>query len=249
MAVVGLAMLSGAGLAQAAPRAEAPAAAPAASQQAAAQPIGLSPATDVVAKAPLAVSVTFNSPLRAHGARLLVISESGHEVGKGAVTTDSKTLRRRLHAGAPAGDYTIKWRAIAANGHRMSGVFSFTAARGNTDPVATSTNRPGETAPGAVGRPTEPAEPSAPTESPATPAAVTPTAQPSDAPQPTDSTMALAEPDFTFPATASGPTAHTAGQADQDGSGGFTVVPLIVGALLVIAAGVIARLNRPRIHA
>ena len=64
--------------------------------------VGTSPATEVVARAPLAVSVTFAQPLRSDGAEMLVLSPAG-EVGTGKVTTSAKTLRRQLRIGSPSG--------------------------------------------------------------------------------------------------------------------------------------------------
>jgi methionine-rich copper-binding protein CopC len=192
-----------------------------------------SPSTDVVAHAPLAVSVTFAKPLRAAGASLLVLSPIG-DVGQGRVTTNSRTLRRELRVGAPSGQYTIVWRAQTAKGHKMSGSFSFIAARGNSEEVTlTPSAHPGSGISSEPGPSTSASSVAGPVVS--TPGvvvtAVTPTASPS--------------------ASASAVVVAGAGDGPQRGSGrsvssGFTVVPLTVGALLVLAAGLIARRNRPR---
>jgi methionine-rich copper-binding protein CopC len=183
--------------------------------------IGISPAADVVAKAPQAVSVTFNAPLRPAGATLLVLSEAGDDVGQGEVTTRSNTLRRTVRIGAPGGDYTIVWRAVAADGQALSGTFEFTAARGNGEPPSGPAFTP-PPHPAAV-----PAVPSVPSE---------PAAWPSP--------VVLAQPGFTFQPAPAGSAGRPA--ADRV-SGGFIVVPLIVGGLLVVAAGLIAKFNRPRL--
>src|SRR6187549_475615 len=77
-AVLGLATVGSAGVAGAAGR-----------------EIGHSPANPVVQIAPMAVSVTFDGPLRGRGARMQVLN-GGVDVGLGAVTTSAKTLRREL---------------------------------------------------------------------------------------------------------------------------------------------------------
>jgi methionine-rich copper-binding protein CopC len=101
---------------------------------ASAGPVGISPSASVVARLPLAVSVTFGKSLKSSGASLRVLSPVG-DVGSGSVTTDSKTLRRQIKDGAPSGRYTIVWRATSVSGRKMSGSFVFTAARGNSDTV------------------------------------------------------------------------------------------------------------------
>ena len=218
--------------------------------QASDEPIGISPAADVVAKAPMAVSVTFDVPLSAAGASLRIITENGDDVGKGLVTTANQTLRRDLWLGAPAGDYSIQWTATSASGVQMSGSFSFTAARSNGQPESSSpggrmseAGRPGSVA----GGPSYPAVPPGQT----APRPTLPTGRMSP-PQPSaePTSVSLAQPDFTFPAAAPGQV-DAAGQSggDQGMSRGFTVVPLIVGALLVLVAALIARFNRPRLHA
>jgi copper resistance protein C len=199
--------LSGAGFALAGPAA------------AGAGAVGFSPATDVVAKAPMAVSVTFAVPLRAQGAQLRVIGANGDDLGRGRLTTDHKTLRRQLRLGAPGGNYAIRWSAVSASGHRMSGAFSFTAARGNG---------PASSKPSSVGGEPTPAVQQFPPGAAA--ASEGPAVQP-------DATLGEAAPVAVRPA-------HQI--KDHGKPGGLPVIPLAVGALLVLAAGLVARLNRRR---
>lgn len=195
--------------------------------------VGTSPATEVVARAPLAVSVTFSKPLRPDGAQLSVLSAVG-DVGTGKVTTSAKTLRRQLKIGSPSGDYRVEWKAVSADGKPMSGAFSFTAARSNGEPVITL-------------------EPSI-TADPAAEPTVTVTAEP------TMTTHPATTPPPTTPPPSSTPAASTAAAVpvsapppappvDSSVSSGFTLVPLVVGALLVLAAGLIAKFNKPHLHA
>jgi hypothetical protein len=152
----------------------------------------------------MAVSVTFDKPLRPRGALIRVLGPAG-DVGTGTVTTSRKTLRRGLRVGAPAGNYLVKWRAVTAAGQRVAGSFSFTAARSNGEPVQTA--RPLETA----------------------------------APTPT---MIGTE---THTTAAAVPMAAPVGPVSPSvASSGFTVVPLVFAGLLVLAAGVISLLNKPR---
>jgi methionine-rich copper-binding protein CopC len=175
--------------------------------------VGISPAKAVVSRAPMAVSVTFAKPLRSDGAQLLILTSAG-DVGLGRVTTAAKTLRRQLRLGAPGGAYIVQWKAVSANGRRMSGSFTFAAARGNGEPKQLST----------------------------------PFATPTATPEPTVSVDAAQTPSSTVLAAPvvvpPGPAA-----AERTVSSGFTVIPLAVGAILVLAAGLISMLNKPHLHA
>jgi methionine-rich copper-binding protein CopC len=228
------------------------------------KPIGISPAGAVVKTAPMAVSVTFAKPLRAGGASLAVIAENGADVGKGAVTTSHQTLRRRLRTGAPGGAYLIRWKAVTKSGHKVHGSFRFTAASGN-GPV---------TAIGPAGQPIPTAAGSSPTEVVATPeptstdrAAINATPTDPAAITSTSTGRAASNSTSSGPAvtlTPSGaPSDHASGDSgrtlaavapadpgspraskDHGLSSGFTLVPLAVGAILVLVAGLIARFNR-----
>jgi methionine-rich copper-binding protein CopC len=213
------------------------------------KPVGVSPASKVVKLAPTAVSVTFAGPLRAGDASLRVITESGADVGKGKVSTSHKTLRRQLRVGAPGGKYLITWKAVTKTGHKVSGSFRFTAAHGN-GPASASLGPAGQPIP--VGGPT-------PSEAFVTPDP-TPTGRVTSDPRPTQA--GPAGPVVTLTpsgapsgmSTGSGGTLAAAapavsgphrGQKDRGVSRGFTLVPLAVGTLLVLVAGLVARFNRP----
>ena len=223
----------------------------------AADPVGFSPAAKVVSRAPMAVSVTFKEPLRGTGAWMRILTDDG-DVGIGKVTTSQKTLKRELRLGAPPGRYTVEWNAVSAKGRKMSGTFSFQAARSNGEAERTS---PVPSPPGAspavagptvtgssdaspsVARPpvgTEPA-PAATTEG-VTTAEATPEWIAGSDPLWTDSTV--------MPSAISAGKSAGSGQAgtDRGVSTGFTAVPLTVGGLLVLAAGMVSLVNRPRLR-
>jgi methionine-rich copper-binding protein CopC len=201
-------------------------------------PVGYSPSAKVVARAPMAVSVTFAEPLRADGAVMRILTDVG-DVGTGEVTTGQKTLRRDLRLGAPHGRYEVEWTVYSAKGQKRSGKFSFTAGKGN-GPMKRTSPVP---SPPVV---TEPApEPTAtqtpdPTPTPdLTAEAVVPVATP----EPSGTPEWIAGSDPLWTAQASGESGP-----DREVSTGFTAVPLTVGGLLVLAAGVISLINRPRLR-
>lgn len=205
-------------------------------------PVGISPKVKVVARAPTAVSVTFDKPLRAGGATMRVLSSSG-DVGRGPVTTAAKILRRSLRPDAPGGGYRVEWAAISSDGHRVSGSFSFTAARGNgVTPTAGPTPTDFTTTQSAVTTQATSIQ-TATTQAGSTAAGSAVSARP---PAPPKGPLPP-----NGPAAAPGP-APVAGRAmpgqvsSGSSSSGFTIVPLAAAGLLVLAAGAISLLNRPR---
>jgi methionine-rich copper-binding protein CopC len=215
--------------------------------------VGFSPSAKVVAHAPTAVSVTFKEALRGGGARMRILTADG-DVGTGRVTTGKKTLRRELREGAPPGDYTVVWQAVSVKGRKMSGTFSFKAARSNGEVARTSpVPSPRTTAPATDPTPTPDA---APTEDPiATAEVIEPSGTPGPSGTPAEPEwISGSDPIWTPEPT---PTA-TDGVLSAGGSGhsgpdrsvstGFTAVPLAVGGLLVLAAGMVSLVHRPRLR-
>jgi methionine-rich copper-binding protein CopC len=235
----------------------------------AADPIGVSPAAKVVFRAPMAVSVTFKEPLRGTGAWMRIVTEDG-DVGTGKVTTSQKTLKRELRLGAPPGKYTVEWTAISAKGQKMSGSFTFRAARSNgkvgrtspvpsppvasppaADPSVTSSAMAGppESTSSVVGPPV--ARPPFGTEATPDPSATTEVSASAEA---VPEWIAGSDPLWTdandTPSAISAGRGGGSGHAGTDGgvSTGFTAIPLTVGGLLVLAAGMVSLFNRPRLR-
>jgi LPXTG-motif cell wall-anchored protein len=93
--------------------------------------VGTSPADgSIVAVVPARVTLTFNQPALAIGAVIVVTGPAGPvQTGKPALI--DKTIAQRLQPGSPAGRYRVLWRATSADGHPVSGTFSFTATKGS----------------------------------------------------------------------------------------------------------------------
>ncbi len=237
----------------------------------ASEPVGFSPSAKVVSRAPMAVSVTFKEPLRGAGAWMRILTADG-DVGTGKVTTGQKTLKRELRLGAPQGKYTVEWKVVSAKGQKMSGTFSFIAARGNGEPRRTSPvpPRPVRTEPAVDPIPTAeviipndsvpgPSAASGPSEAPTTsgapgahsaPGASGATGVPG--PSVTPEWIAGSDPLWTAQsADTSTPGAISAGPGQSGGQGvstRFTAIPLAVGGLLVLAAGIVSLVHRPRLR-
>jgi copper resistance protein C len=79
-----------------------------------------------VARTPSSVVLTFDEPAIALGTKLVVIGPEGPaQIGKPRLVDN--TVTQDLQAGAPAGTYTVDWRVTSADGHPISGSFTFTA--------------------------------------------------------------------------------------------------------------------------
>ncbi|MFE7408358.1 copper resistance protein CopC [Isoptericola sp. NPDC057559] len=93
--------------------------------------VGTTPATgSTVTEAPESVEVTFDEAvlnLAADGSSTVisVTDADGAEHATGCPTTQDRTASVPVTLG-PAGEYTVDWRIVSADGHPTSGQFSFT---------------------------------------------------------------------------------------------------------------------------
>ncbi|TDL11502.1 copper resistance protein CopC [Mycolicibacterium obuense] len=128
--------------------------------------IGSDPADNaVLPQAPGRVSATFNETMQPEFAAMTVVGPDGAQWADGTPTVDGAVISIGVRPGAPAGTYTVNYRATSADGHVVTGSWPFQVTTGTTAPAATpATAAP--TTPQA-----EPASP-APTGLPAWPFAV-----------------------------------------------------------------------------
>lgn len=89
--------------------------------------VSTSPANGAhVATVPPSVVLRFNETVLGIGTEVAVSGPNG-PVQQGKAVVVDNTVTERLQAGAPAGTYTVNWRATSVDGHPVSGTFSFTA--------------------------------------------------------------------------------------------------------------------------
>jgi methionine-rich copper-binding protein CopC len=96
--------------------------------QAHAHPKSMVPAADATVAAPAEVSMTFSDGLEGAFSSLTVTDAAGHAVSGGKTEIDSAT-HTTMHMSLPAltpGVYSVKWVAVARDGHRTNGSYSFT---------------------------------------------------------------------------------------------------------------------------
>ena len=102
-----------------------------------------SPATGAtLAAPPEQVSVTFNHNPLALGSQILVNDATGANWSDGPVEIVDNVAAQKLKSGAPAGQYTVRWRVASSDGHPIEGSFTFTAtaaAAGTTAAAAVPT--------------------------------------------------------------------------------------------------------------
>jgi methionine-rich copper-binding protein CopC len=111
--------------------------------------VGTSPAGGSTAKVvPAAVMLTFNEPGLAIGTEIIVTGPAGQEQSGAAVLVNN-TVTEHLQPGSPAGPYAVLWRVTSADGHPVSGKFTFTAASPSTGARPTATTA-GTSAPAIV---------------------------------------------------------------------------------------------------
>jgi hypothetical protein len=111
--------------------------------------VGTSPAdASTVAVAPDRVVLTFAEPAIALGTQVVVTGPGGVVVSQGAVTLDGSTVVQALAASRPAGKYSVDWRVTSADGHPVTGAFTFTATSPTgvaTTPASTAAPTPSST--------------------------------------------------------------------------------------------------------
>lgn len=123
-----------------------------------------------VALAPDAVGLTFSEPVVELGTAVLVLGPDGQPISAGSAVVSGAVVSQPLAPERPAGAYVVEWRVTSADGHPISGRFTFTATSAVAPPAAET---PAAAAP-AVETPA--AQPPAPS------AARTPAAEKSPAP-------------------------------------------------------------------
>ena len=81
-----------------------------------------------VASAPSSVVLTFNEQPRGEYSDIHIVGPDNARRDSGHVKVLNDTVTENLGGTRPAGTYVVDWRVISADGHPVSGQFSFTAA-------------------------------------------------------------------------------------------------------------------------
>lgn len=96
-------------------------------------PAAVDAATPAPAPAPLTeLRLVFSEQLNLAFSKLKLTDAAGKEVALGALALDpkdDKTLLAPLTGALPAGDYTVDWTAVSADGHKTTGTYTFKVAQ------------------------------------------------------------------------------------------------------------------------
>jgi hypothetical protein len=83
-------------------------------------------ASSRIASAPDVVVLTFNEMPRGEYSEIHIVGPDGARRDSGHVKVLNDTVSEALGGTRPAGLYTVDWRVISADGHPVSGQFTFT---------------------------------------------------------------------------------------------------------------------------
>jgi len=126
-------------------------------------------AGSTVDSAPDQVVLMFAEPAVAIGTMVTVTGPDGAKLAQGDAQLVGSTVVQALAAGRPAGTYTVDWRVTSADGHPVTGSFTFTATRPAVVATQPAATQPAATTPSPAATPTASATPAAgatPTSSP-----------------------------------------------------------------------------------
>ena len=112
--------------------------------------IAADPASDAsLASPPSRVSATFNEALHTDFAAMTVVGPDGNLWSDGAPQVQGAVVSARVRPLGPAGSYTVNYRVTSADGHVVSGSWSFTltaAGSGTPGPPAAASTHTSERA-------------------------------------------------------------------------------------------------------
>lgn len=97
--------------------------------------LGSPGAKATLAGLPPQVTLTFSDEMTQKYAKVAVTGPDGESTASGEPEVQGKTVTLPLEAGSPAGRYTVGYRVVSADGHPVSGSYTFTVkAAGSPSP-------------------------------------------------------------------------------------------------------------------
>lgn len=108
-----------------------------------------------LASAPDAVTLTFGEDVVELGTAVVVVDAAGVKLADGPLVVDGAVVTRPITAPTVPGEVTVSYRVVSADGHPVTGRFSFTVAEA-ASPTPTESASESESA-----EPTESASPTA----------------------------------------------------------------------------------------
>ncbi len=96
-------------------------------------------------QSPAKVSATFNEALQSEFAAMTVVGPDGNLWSTGAPEVSGAVLSVGVRPLGPAGTYTVNYRVTSADGHAVSGSWSFSLTAAGTGTPGPSATTPAET--------------------------------------------------------------------------------------------------------
>lgn len=81
---------------------------------------------------PEKIEISMSNTPAVIGSEVQVLDASGTNWATGGVDVLDKVATQHVSPGAPAGDYTVKWRLVSSDSHPIEGEFGFTATAAAT---------------------------------------------------------------------------------------------------------------------
>ncbi|MEU0720507.1 copper resistance CopC family protein [Streptomyces lavendulocolor] len=103
---------------------------------------------------PPRVTLTFSDPMTQKYAKVAVTTSDGKSAADGEPQVSGKQVTLALDPASPAGRYTVGYRVVSADGHPVSGSYTFTVAATNPSPSPRAEQSTGAAAPRAAQKPT-----------------------------------------------------------------------------------------------
>ncbi|WP_024444128.1 copper resistance protein CopC [Mycolicibacterium iranicum] len=107
---------------------------------------------------PARVSATFNEPMQPQFAAMTVVGPDGAQWGDGEPAVDGTDISVALKPGSPAGEYTVNYRATSADGHVVTGSWTYEVLQAGPQPVTTAATPAPETTTAAAPADTTPSD-------------------------------------------------------------------------------------------
>ncbi|VEG58412.1 protein, copper resistance protein CopC-like protein [Mycolicibacterium aurum] len=85
---------------------------------------------------PARVNATFNEPMQSQFAAMTVIGPDGAQWSDGDPAVDGPVISVAVRPGGPAGTYTVNYRATSADGHVVTGSWSYQLLPASTPTAA-----------------------------------------------------------------------------------------------------------------
>jgi hypothetical protein len=103
-------------------------------------------AGSTVDRPPDAVTLTFDEPVGQRFGVVVVTGPDGKTYQRGSLQVSGSTATQPLQGSGPAGRYRVAWRVVSADGHPISGEFSFRVRQGSSGQSETPESEPPGTA-------------------------------------------------------------------------------------------------------